>query len=851
MRRWFLSYHSTNETIAARLKVAIESKDADLRVFFAAAHMRTGGSWSAQLAKEIAEADAFILLIGERLGPWQVLEYNEALDKWAKSSSGFPLIVVLLEGCTAPGLPFLRHLHWIIAADPTSEKEVARIFEGAAGGGTTPGELWRYASPYRGLEAMDEKDNDYFFGRTRETVEVLNALAAPDRVPVLVGNSGVGKSSIAKAGVLAALKRQAWPEPTTGTKQWPAVFRESRQWCFLSLSPGSEPLKALVGSFLDAWKFETEAKRVAEQSAFVELFLGGKATLSDLVEATDRHHTKHDQSRPPAFLLYVDQAEELYVRSAGSQRLRFSELLVQAVPNPRLRVMMSLRSDFLGHLQNDRPLFQTIQHVNVLALEVAELREVVTRPAQLLGARFESDGLVNIIAQRTAEDAVKGVGALPLLSYTLDDMWTQMVARKDGILRLSGPSFEVGGVLVERANAYLTTNPGSEHALQKVFLRCANVPEDGEPTRRRAARAEFTDEEWRIASELADYPNRLLVTVTTETGETYAEIAHEAIFRRWDKLSDWIKTERNFLVWRNGLERDFRRWQAAPRDLKKDALLMGLALYQAQDWMARRLDDLPPPLYAFIKDSGQAETQRREAAHQSEILRIKAEEKVARLEAEQEAREQHERANAEERARRQAQKDANQARRVSYAALGSLLAFGVLVAAAYVHREITNRPLSGSIGVTLVWSLLVIMLLFILTGIGLGVRYAILKRRPLRATLGFANWVREAARNDLSLDWLKPFASMRRTNDGEIIFEKGDPADAMYLIVSGRYRFIQSKTDILRGEVVGVEELALLEPDRLRTQTMECVENGEVLQFSYEMIKRLCRQNPSIFMRLS
>ena len=122
-----------------------------------------------------------------------------------------------------------------------------------------------------------------------------------------------------------------------------------------------------------------------------------------------------------------------------------------------------------------------------------------------------------------------------------------MVTRDDGVLRLSAPSFEVGGVLVERANTFLTANPGSEGALQKVFLRCANAPEDGEPTRRRATRAEFTDEEWRLASELADYPNRLLVTVTTETGETYAEIAHEAIFRRWNKLSDWIKAERNFL----------------------------------------------------------------------------------------------------------------------------------------------------------------------------------------------------------------------------------------------------------------------------------------------------------------
>ena len=75
------------------------------RVFFAPTHLRAGGSWSAQLAQEIAEATAFILLVGEAgIGNWQVPEYDEALDKWVKLGQKFPLIVVLLEGQTAPGL---------------------------------------------------------------------------------------------------------------------------------------------------------------------------------------------------------------------------------------------------------------------------------------------------------------------------------------------------------------------------------------------------------------------------------------------------------------------------------------------------------------------------------------------------------------------------------------------------------------------------------------------------------------------------------------------------------------------------------------------------------------------------
>ena len=213
MPRWFLSYHSPDEELAKRLKSAIEGKDAGSSVFFAPSSLRAGGAWTAQLADELAKADAFLLLIGEHgVGKWQVPEYDEALDRWVKSEPPFPLVVVLLEGQTAPGLPFLRRLHWIVTPRPgvrEGRRPNSRREHRASRG--PPSELWRYASPYRGLEAMEEKDSDYFFGRTRETIEALDALAEHGRLPILIGNSGVGKSSLAQAGVLAALKRQAWP----------------------------------------------------------------------------------------------------------------------------------------------------------------------------------------------------------------------------------------------------------------------------------------------------------------------------------------------------------------------------------------------------------------------------------------------------------------------------------------------------------------------------------------------------------------------------------------------------------------------------------------------------------------
>src|SRR5215813_8856473 len=402
MRRWFLSYHSPDQALAERLKAALQRKDTDAQVFFAPSSLRAGGFWSRALAEEIAQADAFILLVGEKgVGHWQELEYDEALEKRVKFAD-FPIILVLLEGQTAPGLPFLRRLHWIITPDPSSEKDVARLIDAVSGSTTRPSELWRYTSPYRGLAAMEEKDSDYFFGRGPETVEVLSAIAAAaERLPVLLGNSGVGKSSLAQAGVLAALKRQAWPEVVDTAPEWPHAFRESRRWCFLTLKPGVEPLKALVESFLDTWQLgATDSERVKQQNGWIELLRDGKAMLRDLLDATERRYKELDRTKPPAFLLYVDQGEELYVRAEEHQRQRFSALIAQGVADPRLYILMSMRTDFLGELQRDEPLYLVHRQINVPPLREAELREVVSRPAELLWARFETAGLADNITRR-------------------------------------------------------------------------------------------------------------------------------------------------------------------------------------------------------------------------------------------------------------------------------------------------------------------------------------------------------------------------------------------------------------------------------------------------------------------
>src|SRR5262245_5641164 len=153
MRRWFLSYNSQDLALVERLGAALRRRDPASSIFCARKNMRAGAYWLPRLAEEIAAATAVILLVGERgVGRRQIDEYYEARDKLV------PVVLVLLEGQNAPGLPFLRTLHWIVTPDPASDACLNQLIDAASGEETQLSEPWRYTAPYRGLAAMTEAD---------------------------------------------------------------------------------------------------------------------------------------------------------------------------------------------------------------------------------------------------------------------------------------------------------------------------------------------------------------------------------------------------------------------------------------------------------------------------------------------------------------------------------------------------------------------------------------------------------------------------------------------------------------------------------------------------------------------
>ena len=109
-----------------------------------------------------------------------------------------------------------------------------------------------------------------------------------------------------------------------------------------------------------------------------------------------------------------------------------------------------------------------------------------------------------------------------------------------------------------------------------------------------------------------------------------------------------------------------------------------------------------------------------------------------------------------------------------------------------------------------------------------------------------------ASNSDFDMSALEPFMSKRTVRANEILFQKDETADAMFLVVAGRFQLPETGIEIKPGVMVG--ELGLLAPGRHRTQSLVALEDGEVRVLPYERFEELYFQNPQFglaFLKLS
>jgi CRP-like cAMP-binding protein len=112
----------------------------------------------------------------------------------------------------------------------------------------------------------------------------------------------------------------------------------------------------------------------------------------------------------------------------------------------------------------------------------------------------------------------------------------------------------------------------------------------------------------------------------------------------------------------------------------------------------------------------------------------------------------------------------------------------------------------------------------------------------LRQMLTLVKKARMSSQGDLSMDWLRPYMTPRKYRKGEVLFRKGDVANEMFLTVTGKFLVTEIGIELPPGRIMG--ELGFVAPKNRRTQTIQCIENGDVLTITYETLLELYFQNP-------
>jgi WD40 repeat protein/serine/threonine protein kinase len=445
--------------------------------------------------------------------------------------------------------------------------------------------------PYRGLFAFRQEDAPFFFGREAVTEQLLTAVNKQPLVAI-VGPSGSGKSSVVFAGLLAQLHQE---------ENWRiAVFR-----------PGREPFETLANAL------QSHIQPGLEVSGLASVLRQGELRLYEVVEQIIQTNSERDH-----LLLVVDQFEEIYTLCThGEERYLFLDALLEAVdiqtfrPELKFTLVLTIRADFLGQALTYRPFADALQGADFKLgpMTRSDLSQAIVRPAEKQGVGFEA-GLV----ARILNDVGESPGNLPLLEFALTSLWE--ASHTDQLTHNAYD--EIGGVtgaLARYANEILNQlKTAEQRQARQIFVQMVQPGEGTEDTRRLATRSELGEANWQLVQRLADA--RLVVTSRDPTGQETVEVVHEALIRTWERLQNWMETDRDFRAWQERLRIVLAQWEASDQD--DGALLRGALLEQARAWADNPSITLGSREHAFILASqSQAEKRQieREAARNREL----------------------------------------------------------------------------------------------------------------------------------------------------------------------------------------------------------------------------------------
>jgi WD40 repeat protein len=510
--------------------------------------------------------------------------------------------------------------------------------------------------PYPGLRPFLLEEADIFFGREEQVRQILERLNR-GRFLALVGTSGCGKSSLARAGLTAALEAGF-------------MVKAGARWRVATMRPGTQPLSNLADALLEPGVLGADvppADALPPPGAAdheVKPFL--LATLRrgprGLAEFLSEPLTAGAGPALPEgenLLLLVDQFEELFRFWREGDRNEadaFVALLLESARQEKLPVyvVLTMRSDYLGDCAIFNGLPEALNDSQLLTprLTRQQRRKTIEGPARVFGGQVEP-----ALVGRLLNDMGPEPDQLPLMQHVLMRLWSRACHSP-----LAGPD-TVGGEVILRLEEYeklgKLTEALDQHAeevyekelrpeqrpIAEVLFRCLSERDVSSgsggsrdtrrPTRLKdiAAVAGVPEEQVAAVADVFRVAGVNFLTPPPDVplrSETVLDITHESLLRRWKRLQSWADAEAKSADIYRRLEDDARDWAAG-----RAGLMEKVKLNSNLEWMKR---EHPTAAWArrYGSEFDQArrfleESERAEKARAAERAREKRHKRAVRI----------------------------------------------------------------------------------------------------------------------------------------------------------------------------------------------------------------------------
>ncbi len=436
-----------------------------------------------------------------------------------------------------------------------------------------PSKVWTSA-PYRSLEAFDIAHSPIFYGRSAEIEELrqkfVRQAEAGCSFVCVIGASGSGKSSLAKAGLAGTLKTKAHTD-------------EAKEWRAVTFLPGSQDGETRIFARF-AHKLATELPTLSEGVGGIDHLISrlgnNPEAASDFVAAALERAANEAQGRV-RFLIVLDQLEELWTdrNLSPEDREAFLESIEAIAGIDDVSVVATLRSDYYAEAQASDAFCRMKGehgHFDLRPPKSVALQDIISEPARRAGIQFEVDpDKKKRLDEVILEEALRENTPLPLLQFTLDELYNARDHERN-LLTYAGYN-DLGGVesaLERRLEAVYESLPeGAADALDAMFPLLVTVDPDGDQnaSRRRARLDELrglsNPGKAALRAEIVEalIDARFLVSEVND-GVPVAGLTHESLLRKWPQLSQWVLDNRDMLRLRAQTEQSEQRWERAGRD---------------------------------------------------------------------------------------------------------------------------------------------------------------------------------------------------------------------------------------------------------------------------------------------